>query len=60
MEKKKTIEILEAIEKDMRDDAAKFDGQPFNGKVVAEYFGCQGAAIAALARIIKSILEEDN
>ena len=58
--KKQMIEKLDMIAADMKSDAARFDGQPFNGKVVAEYFGCQGAAIAALANIIKSILEGDD
>lgn len=50
------VEILEMIAKDMAKDAEDFDGRPFNGKIVAEYFGNQGAAIAALADIVKSIL----
>ena len=52
------IEVLKMIIEDMKDDAVKFDGAPFNGKTVAEYFGNQGAAIATLANIVKSILEE--
>ena len=56
----KKIEILEMIARDMKDDAKKFDGRPFNGRTVAEYFGNQGAAIAALAKIIKSILAEEE
>lgn len=55
MENKK-IKVLEMIAKDMENDAIKFDGRPFNGKIVAEYCGNQGAAIAALANIVKSIL----
>ena len=54
----KRIKILEMIAADMKSDAAKFDGRPFNGKTVAEYFGNQGAAIASLANIVKSILEQ--
>ena len=42
----------------MKNDAENFDGRPFNGKTVAEYFGNQGAAISALANIVKSILEQ--
>ena len=49
---------LGIIETDMKNDAESFDGRPFNGKTVAEYFGNQGAAIAALADIMKSILEQ--
>jgi len=53
----KNIKALEMIAEDMKNDARKFDGRPFNGKTVAEYFGNQGAAIAALARIMKSIIK---
>ena len=55
----KRISTCKMIADDMKNDAAKFDGGPFNGKTVAEYFGNQGAAISALADILKSILEED-
>ncbi len=54
------IEVLKIIAEDMKLDAKNFDGQPFNGKVVASYFGKQGAAIAALAKILKSILESQE
>jgi len=56
----KEIDVLNMIAKDMEDDANNFDGRPFNGKTVAEYFGNQGAAIAALANVVKSILEGKN
>ena len=52
----KNIEVLEMIAEDMKNDAKNFDGRLFNGKTVGEYFGCQGAAIAALANIVKSII----
>lgn len=52
------IQICEAIAKDTKDDATNFDGKPFTGKTVAEYFGNHGAAIAALADLVKSLLEE--
>ena len=51
-------EVCEKIAKDMKDDAAALDGKPFTGKVVAEQFGYHGAAISALADLIKSMLEE--
>jgi len=57
MNDKKIIEVLEMIAKDQADDAKKFEGAPFTGRTVAEYFGNQGAAIAALANIIKSLVE---
>jgi len=56
VEYKDKIKVLEMIATDMKNDAEKFDGRPFNGKTVAEYFGNQGAAIAALANIMKSII----
>ena len=52
------IKVVEMIAKDMENDAKEFEGRPFNGKTVAEYFGNQGAAIAELADIVKSILED--
>ena len=60
MQDAKRIKILEMIAIDMENDAEKFDGQAFNGRTVAEYNGNQGAAIAALAIILKSILMEAN
>lgn len=60
MKKKEVIKVLEMIAQDMKDDAKNFDGKPFTGKTVAEYFGNQGAAIAALANIIKEILVVDD
>lgn len=55
---KDRIKVLEMIASDMKSDAEYYEGQAFNGKNVAEYFGKQGAAIAALANIMKSALEQ--
>ncbi len=54
MEIEERNNILEMIAADMGKDAKDFDGRPFNGRTVAEYFGNQGAAIAALANIMKN------
>lgn len=54
------IEVLKTIIEDTRKDAENFDGRPFNGRNVAKYFGYQGAAIAALATIVKSIVEDEQ
>ena len=54
------IKVLEMIVADMKCDAEKFDGRPFIGKTVAEYFGNQGAAISALANIMKEVINESN
>ena len=56
----KRIRILEMIAKDMEDDAKNFDGRPFDGRTVAEYFGHQGAAITALANILQSMLTTEE
>lgn len=47
---------LQMIAADMADDAVAFDGKPFTGRSVAEYMANQGAAIAALAKIMHSML----
>lgn len=57
MTKEQMIELCDMIEGDMERDAKNFDGQPFTGKTVAEYFGFQGAAISALARVVKELAE---
>ena len=54
----KRIKVMQIISEDMEKDAKDFNGKPFNGKTVGEYFGNQGAAIAALADNIKRILED--
>ena len=56
--KDKRIKTLKMIADDMEKDAKEFEGRPFDGKTVAEYFGNQGAAIAGLANIIASIIKE--
>ena len=58
MQIERTIEVLAMISKDMADDAKNLDGKPFNGITVAEHFGKQGAAIAALADIMKFTIEK--
>ena len=48
------------IGEDVESDAKNFDGQPFNGKTVSEYFGNHGAAIKALTEIIKAIINDEE
>ena len=59
MERKHVLKVLEMIAEDMRADANHFDGRPFDGRTVAEYFGHQGAAIAALATLLRAIVSEE-
>jgi len=56
----KEIEVLNKIEIAVKNDAKEFDGKPFNGQTVAQYLGYQGAAIAALANILRSILDRNG
>jgi len=52
------IEICDQVAEDVANDAKEFDGKPFDGKTVATYFGNHGAAIKALANIVKKLVEE--
>jgi len=52
----KLINVCDDVSFDVENDAKSFDGKPFTGKVVAEYFGNQGAAINALANVIRKLL----
>lgn len=56
----KLSNILDMIAEDMANDAKDMAGKPFNGRTVGEAFGRQGAAIAALANIIKEALWDTN
>ena len=56
----KLTEICDQVAKDVKEDAENFDGKPFTGKTVAEYFGYHGAAIAALANILKEVLKNQK
>lgn len=58
LDKQKAIKSLQMVADDMATDATEFDGRPFNGRTVAEYCGNQGAAIAAVANILKMLLED--
>jgi hypothetical protein len=51
-------EVCRQIAADAAADAANFDGKPFNGRTVAQYLGNHGASIAALAKLVESLLED--
>jgi len=53
-------QICQEIAADMQADARAFEGRPFDGRTVAEYFGHQGAAIAGLARIVETLLPAEE
>lgn len=55
--KEKIVKVMKMVIEDVRNDAAYFDGQPFNGKTVATYMGNHGAAIKAVADAVIAILE---
>jgi hypothetical protein len=51
--------VLEEIQRDAQRDVERFEGQPMTGKTVAEYMACQAAAIAALARVVATLLPSE-
>ena len=53
-------EVLDKIAKDMEDDATNFDGRPFDGRTVAQYFGYQAAAISVLDKYLKEHIEKEE
>ena len=59
MTTEKIAAVLHEIADDMEADAKAFDGRPFNGRTVAEYFGNQGAAIRAIALALKAVVERE-
>jgi len=52
------IEVLNIIIDDCAQDVKDFDGKVFNGKTLGELHGILEAKIAALAKVIKSVVEE--
>lgn len=57
--KEKVLEVLDMIIEDTEKDAKAFEGKPFDGRTVAEYFGVIGAQVQALAKIVKQVVEEE-
>ena len=57
---RKRLEVLELehIIQDIEKDVKTFNNQPFTGKAVGAQFGYQAAAIQAIARIVKTLIEE--
>lgn len=48
--------VCQMIAADAEADVLRFEHRPFTGQTVAEYMGCQAAAIAALAKLVESLL----
>ena len=55
---KDKIQVLDKIAEDMAKDAETFDFKTCNHRNVGEYCDKLGAAIAALAGIIKEVIED--
>ncbi len=53
-----SLALITVITKDIEDDLANMEGRPLNGRVVAEQFGYQGAAISALANLVSGLFLE--
>lgn len=52
------IEVLDDIIRDSEDDVHRFERQPFTGPVVSQYLGNQAAMLQALAKVLRTIVEE--
>ena len=52
-------QLCREIAQDMERDVFELEGQPFTGRNVAETFGKQAAAIAALAKLLERMLPEE-
>lgn len=48
--------VCQEIARDAEADVHRFEGAPFDGRTVAEYLGGQSALIAALAKVVESLL----
>ncbi len=60
MNNERLIEIADKIVENTDKDMAEIDGKLFNINTIVEEFGKQGAAIRALANIIKAILNNQK
>ena len=56
--RERIMHVLQEVARDVENDVKRFEGAPFNGKTVAEYFGCQAAAIKAVADILLAVVED--
>ena len=56
----KRIKMLDMIAADMKQDAEKWAVWAAECTRLFPYFGSQGAAIAALAKIVKPIVEDEE
>lgn len=52
--------ICREIAADMERDVEEFNGKPFNGRTVGELQGNLAAAIGALAKIVETLMPEDD
>lgn len=55
--KTRATAALSDISRDAQADVANLEGKPLTGRLVAEQFGNQGAAISALSNILKQLIE---
>lgn len=60
MNKEKLMKICADVARDAQDDSKNFHRIPFTGKTVANYPGNHGALIAALANILREILDDNT
>jgi len=56
----KRMDVVRMIIADCEADVEKREGQPFNGETVAAYFGETLAMVQALAKVVESMLTEEE
>ena len=56
----KYIKTLKMVAEDAEKDVIYYEGKPFTGRNVAEFFGKQAAGIKAIAVILQCILEKKD
>lgn len=52
-------ERMQMIADDTESDVRAFDGKPFSGSTVAEYFGVIGAQVQSLALSMKELIDDE-
>lgn len=56
--KKEAIRILDMVAEDMENDVRYYEGKPFTGRNVSEFFGKIAAAVKAVATVMREMIDE--
>lgn len=56
---KRISEVMGLVSHDMENDVKNFEGKPFNGRTLGEAHGQLCAAVQAVAKALKQIVDEE-